>query len=110
MKNIFTSLAKRFRRLAANFPGAAPETDSSSPLFFSPDEKDGVKSHAKIPSARTATVLPKTFEQQKTPQSPQGIVKPNETRGANPFNSDFITRQELSRELDFLRRLIESRK
>jgi hypothetical protein len=110
MKNIFTSLAKRFWRLAANFPEADPETVSSSPLFYSSDERDGVTSHAKISSARTATVLPNTFEQQKIPHSQQGILKPNETRDANSFNPDFITRQELSRELDLLRRLMESRK
>jgi hypothetical protein len=106
MKKLLTNLAKRFRRFTANSPGHQPElvpTASPQPPVLA-EEKDSFESHPKISAASIISRQPSGSN------SGQQTLKRNDTRGAASVGADFITRQELKRELHLLRRLIESRK
>jgi hypothetical protein len=110
MKTILATLAKHFRRLTANSSGTETDPVSSpSPFAFS-GQKDGFESPTKNSSAPITTILSSVSTRQNSLPPQPTIPKLNESKDANSFNRDFITRQELERELELLRRLIESRK
>jgi hypothetical protein len=104
MKKILSDLAKRFRRFTTN-------------------SSDHTQSSVNIPPASIITISPSVSGVEGTrraqpPTASQNAVKNSQavqSRGLSngntfSFSPDFITRQELKRELDLVRRLIESRK
>ncbi len=109
MKKILISLAQRFRKFTANASGnnAASVAPFQTSVFS--EKEDGFELGAKIPSSIT-TILPGASRPQSDIQSQQALVKPSAMESGNSFPPDFVTREELKRELDLLHRLIESRK
>jgi len=107
MKKFLASLAKRFRRFASHSSGN--DQEPVSPPAFS-GEHDGFDSRAGIASASIAPIPPSVSRHTNGLRSQQALSKPNEMQNARSVNPDFITRDELKREVDLLRRLIESRK
>src|SRR5690349_5838076 len=106
MKNIFSSLAKRFQRFA-NSSSRDTEPVSSPEIRVPPRAKHAFESHPKTASASVAQTSRISLRPGGVHSQP-ATRKPNEAMSVNSF--EFITRQELKRELDVLRRLIESRK
>ena len=108
MKRILASLAKRFRTFAGHSTGDDTEPVSSLAPSAPGTENDGSQSRAGISSAQGFATAPIVPTQKRIIQLP--MSQPREMKDAASSNPDFITRQELQRELDLLRRLIESRK
>jgi hypothetical protein len=109
MKNFLANLAKRFLEFASDRSG--PDTKSVSPAAsaaFS-TEHDGVESRRGNPPSSTSAISPGVLRSNR-PSSRQPFANPNETNSAHSVDSNFITREELKRELDLLHRLIENRK
>lgn len=109
MKNILTRLARQFRIFAAGPSGNTESVPSPEPSAFAG------KNHAIAPFPGTAptpltAITPNASRPPNSLRTGPARPKPNELQNANSFNSDFITREELKRELDLVRRLIESRK
>ena len=109
MKKILTNLVKQIRRFASNSSGHDTEPIPDRRLSSDFKEKAGFESHTHIPPSPIVTTLPDVPTHQRGSRG-QPPLKPTEARPDNSINHDSITRQELQREVDLLRRLIESRK
>lgn len=110
MKRFLISFAKRFRRATANSSDDNSESGPSpqpSALF---GKEDALEPRSKIPPASNTAISLSASKQQGDLRIQQAVLKSNETGDTSSFNPDFITREELKRELDLVRRLIESRK
>jgi|GEM_PF-4826350 len=100
MKKLLTHLANLFRKSAT----AAPAGKAA------PDEAPGPELRTQLASLPTTIAPPSIPPRPTIVQTTRATPQPNETRIANSINADYITRQELRRELELLRRIIESRK
>ena len=114
MKKLFAVLATRFQRLAGNSPGTVPP----SAMFQEEMDAGRLSEHLARPSATGASSGASTreiaFPDPRHTRRTSGAgfsTSASPGRNGRDFSSnDFITREELKRELDLLRRLIESRK
>lgn len=100
MKKLLTHLANLFRKSAT----AAPVGKTA------PDDSPGPELRPQLASAPPTISSPSIPPRPNIIQTTRATPQPNETRIANSINADYITRQELRRELELLRRIIESRK
>lgn len=110
MKKILAHLAKRFRTFTTNSSRNDPEPVSASESSTFSAENDAFAARRKNPTISGSAISPAASRQPTNLHSQQSIQKLNEASVINSSNPDFITRQELERELELLRRLIESRK
>jgi hypothetical protein len=107
MKRILASLVKHLRRFAAHPSGNDTESISPPASAAFAGGNDGSASRAAISST---SLSPGILRQPGIIQPPQRMPQSNDGKDARPFHPEFTTRQELQRELELLRRLIESRK
>jgi hypothetical protein len=109
MKKFFAILAEHFQRLAGNSTG---NEAGAAPLFPPSAGTNLPAVPTALPSAsmRGTTPTASRSNQGRNEGSASGGASSLRNKGTPSLNPDFITRQELNRELDLLRRLIESRK
>jgi len=100
MKKLLNHLANLFRKSAA----AAPVGKTA------PDDSPGPELRTHLASLPTIIAPPSIPPRPNSVPTTRATPQPNETRMPNSINADYITRQELRRELELLRRIIESRK
>ena len=111
MKKIFAHLAQRIRRFATDSLerdlGPIPETLPRLTADFEnkPDSGGRSNAHPSANSAKSPNISPQLVHRPAQP-----VQKSTQARDTVSNNPNFITRQELQREMDLLRRLIESRK
>jgi len=108
MKAFLANHAKHFRRFAVQSSGK--DLGSIPPPAPFPGENHGFESRAKSPSPAIAAMSSIVSKPTNSLRSPHTRVRQNEMQNARSIHPEFITREELKRELDFVRRLIESRK
>jgi hypothetical protein len=111
MKKIFAHLAQRIRRFATDSrqhdPGSFPESSPRITADFEEKADSGQRSNA--PRSANSATSP-NISPQLAHRPAQLVQKSTQAREAVSNNPEFITRRELQREMDLLRRLIESRK
>lgn len=105
MKKLFISLVNRFRRFTVDSSENGPQAPDPS---LPPTEKDALGSRSNNPFR--AIIAPNASSRHSGVVTPPAIQKLNEATSTNPSVLNFITREQLHRELHQLRRLIESRK
>ena len=109
MKKFFAILVAHLQRYAGNASG----NDAGSPPLFSPSPDGNIPPVPEISrSASTRETAPPASRSHRNRNEDRVSVGASSLRDSNTGspNLDFITREELKRELDLLRRLIESRK
>lgn len=109
MISLLINLANRFRRFTAESSGF----DRNSTLQSSPQPVSFPR--AKEKSDPTSGISPASINTSPPAISRKlafeaAVLRSREAKDDSSFNPDFITREELKRELNLLRRLIESRK
>ena len=110
MKTLLASIAKHLRKFATHNSANDAESVPAPVRSSFPGERQGSGFRRDIPSAPNTAISQGISRQQNINQPQQRIFETNQVKDARSANANFITRRELERELELLRRLIESRK
>jgi hypothetical protein len=106
MKKLFATLANQFRKF-----GRTPRPEITASAFsIRSAEPEGFGARTKLAGPPLKIMFPHTPPPPGAVQTRQVTQQSSEAKNVGSFGADFITRQELNRELDLLRRLVESRK